>query len=159
MLPTNIGHEDDLEANGSNDRWIDLEEEVDGLLEKLRETNDQLATLLNDPVSPPSQSMTRTIQRHRDVLSDFERDSSRTKANVKTALDRANLLSGVRNDIDAYKSSAAEALLTERGHIDSSHRMTDDILNQAYETRADIGRQRSVLGGMNARMAGIQCQE
>ena len=28
----------------------------------------------------------------------------------------------------AYKSSAADSLLAERGRIDSSHRMTDDIL-------------------------------
>ena len=41
--------------------------------------NDHLARLLNDPDSPPSQSMTRTIQRHREVLSDYERDYARTK--------------------------------------------------------------------------------
>ncbi|KAI5121833.1 hypothetical protein M0805_003267 [Coniferiporia weirii] len=154
-LAANIGHEQDLEASGSSDRWADLEEEVDGLLEKLGQTNDQLAVLLNDPSSPPSPSMTRAIQRHRDVFNDYERDVARAKANVKSALDRANLLSGVRNDIDAYKSSAAEALLTERGHIDSSHRMTDDILDQAYETRAEFGRQRASLGGINARMVGV----
>lgn len=28
----------------------------------------------------------------------------------------------------AYKSSAADALLSERGHIDNSHQMTDDML-------------------------------
>jgi hypothetical protein len=69
---------------------------------------------------------------------------------VKNALDQANLLTGVRNDIEcvtfciyrhigsvdtpyrsAYKSSAADSLLAERGRIDSSHRMTDDILRYA----------------------------
>ena len=34
-------------------------------------------------------------------------------------------------DCSAYKSSAAEQLLTERGHIDSSHRMIDDTLEYA----------------------------
>jgi Golgi SNAP receptor complex protein 1 len=66
---------------------------------------------------------------------------------VQSALDKANLLRNVRNDIEyvlfvlgmvpradmnsAYKtvhSSDADALLAERGRIDSSHRMTDDIL-------------------------------
>ena len=28
----------------------------------------------------------------------------------------------------AYKSSAADSLLAERGHIDNSHRMTDDMI-------------------------------
>jgi golgi SNAP receptor complex member 1 len=75
------------------------------------------------------------------------------QGNVQAAVDHANLLSGVRNDIEsvlpcqslppglvyltpkflssAYKSSAAEALLVERGRIDSSHQMMDDTLEYA----------------------------
>ncbi|TFY61965.1 hypothetical protein EVJ58_g4171 [Rhodofomes roseus] len=168
-------NQDDLEAGGSAERWRDLEAEVDELLEKLEEINDQLSRLAEDTENPPSQSMLRAIQRHREVYQDYSRELRRTKAvlatcaqgiakvdgrnspvltvprpgsgqgqpsthigphanasppqtNVQTALDQANLLSGVRNDIDAYKSSAADSLLAERGHIDSSHRMTDDIL-------------------------------
>ncbi|THH31944.1 hypothetical protein EUX98_g2221 [Antrodiella citrinella] len=99
--------------------------------------------------------MQRAIQRHRDVYQDYSRELRRTKSNVQHALDQANLLSGVRNDIDAYKSSAADSLLAERGHIDNSHQMTDDMLAQAYETRAEFGRQRSTISGINARMQGV----
>lgn len=75
------------------------------------------------------------------------------QANVQAAVDQANLLSGVRNDIEsvltcrpllpglvylipnflssAYKSSAAESLLAERGRIDSSHQMIDATLEYA----------------------------
>ena len=75
------------------------------------------------------------------------------QGNVQAAVDQANLLSGVRNDIEsvqscrsllpglvylthkflssAYKSSAAEALLAERGRIDSSHQMIDATLEYA----------------------------
>lgn len=35
-LAANIGREEDVEASGSSDRWKDLEEELDGLLEKVR---------------------------------------------------------------------------------------------------------------------------
>ncbi|OSD06214.1 V-snare-domain-containing protein [Trametes coccinea BRFM310] len=148
-------NQDDVEASGSTERWRDLENEVDELLEKLQEINDQLSALANDVENPPSQSMLRAIQRHREVYLDYARELRRTKANVKTALDQANLLSGVRNDIDAYKSSAADALLSERGHIDNSHQMTDDMLAQAYETRAEFARQRSTISGINARMQGV----
>ena len=74
----------------------------------------------------------------------------------------------------AYKSSAADSLLAERDHINSSHRMTDDMLayvfnsvaillpstthmhcSQAYETRADFARQRATLTGIQTRMAGV----
>ncbi|EIW63982.1 V-snare-domain-containing protein [Trametes versicolor FP-101664 SS1] len=148
------GH-DDVEASGSSERWRDLEHEVDELLEKLQEINDQLSALSSDAENPPSQSMLRAIQRHREVYLDYARELRRTKGNVKTALDQANLLTGVRNDIDAYKSSAADSLLAERGHIDSSHRMTDDMLAQAYETRAEFGRQRTTISGINSRMQGV----
>ncbi|KAI0652396.1 V-snare-domain-containing protein [Trametes meyenii] len=146
---------DDVEASGSSERWRDLEAEVDELLEKLQEINDQLSALTNDTENPPSQSMLRAIQRHREVYLDYARELRRTKGNVKAALDQANLLNGVRNDIDAYKSSAADSLLAERGHIDSSHRMTDDMLAQAYETRAEFARQRSTISGINTRMQGV----
>jgi len=129
--------------------------ELDELLEKLEETNEQLDALASDASSPPSQSMIRATQRHRDVYQDYAKELKRTKTNAQYALDQVNLLSGVRNDIDAYKSSAADSLLSERGRIDSSHRMTDDMLEQAYETRSEFSRQRASLSGINARMADV----
>jgi len=70
-------------------------------------------------------------------------------------LDQVNLLSGVRNDIDAYKSSAADSLLAERNRIDSSHGMTDVIIEQAYETRSEFSRQRASLTGINTRIVHV----
>ncbi|KAK0208920.1 hypothetical protein DFS33DRAFT_1372137 [Desarmillaria ectypa] len=145
---------EDVEANGSSERWKDLELEVDDLLEKLEETNEKLGTLANEP-DIVSQSMLRAIQRHRELYQDNVREVKRTKASVKQAMEQANLLSGVRNDIDAYKSSAADSLLAERGRIDGSHRMTDDMIEQAYETRSEFTRQRSSLAGINTRMINV----
>ncbi|KAF9225541.1 V-snare-domain-containing protein [Gyrodon lividus] len=148
-------NQDDVEASGSRERWPDLQGEVEDLLEKLKETNDALLALSSNPNSVPSQSMSRAIQRHREVYQDYARELQRTKTNVQHALEQANLLTGVRNDIDAYKSSAADSLLAERGRIDSSHRMTDDILEQAYETRAEFSRQSFSLAGINTRMISV----
>ncbi|GJJ13238.1 hypothetical protein Clacol_007489 [Clathrus columnatus] len=146
----------DVESHGSTERWQDLEAEIEDLLEKLKEINDGMENLLNDANNHASQSLQHTIQRHHEVLRDYTRDFSRTKKNVQSALDRANLLSNVRNDLDAYhRSSAAESLLAERGRIDNSHRMTDEILNQAYETRDEFSRQRSALASINVRMSNV----
>ncbi|KAJ6520107.1 hypothetical protein C8R45DRAFT_808394 [Mycena sanguinolenta] len=142
---------DDLEASGSSERWKDMELELDDLLEKANPTIFKAATTLTNPETL-SASMLRTIQNHAEVFQDNVRELKRTKASVKSALDHANLLSGVRNDIDAYKSSAADSLLAERGRIDTSHSMTDAMLDQAYETRAEFGRQRTALDGINSRM-------
>ncbi|KAI0059501.1 v-SNARE protein [Artomyces pyxidatus] len=148
----------DVEAGGAaGARWrgMEAEVEVEELLEKLGETNAALDKVAADTENPPSQSMMRAIQRHRDVYVDYTREFRRTKTNVQSALDQANLLTGVRNDIDAYKSSAADSLLAERGRIDSSHRMVDETLEQAYETRSEFARQRSSLGNIQTRMVGV----
>lgn len=49
---------------------------------KLGEINDQLSTLSSDPDQPPSQSMLRAIQRHRDVYQDYVRELRRTKVHL-----------------------------------------------------------------------------
>ncbi|KAF5323546.1 hypothetical protein D9611_005612 [Ephemerocybe angulata] len=154
QLVASLSRPQDLEANGSSERYRDLEMELEDLSGKLQEINDQLGELASKP-ELLSTSMLRAIQRHRELHRDNVREFNRTKSNVKNALDQANLLSGVRNDIDAYKSSAADSLLAERGRIDSSHRMTDDIIEQAYETRSEFSRQRASLGGINTRMAQV----
>jgi len=154
QLVSNIPRGQDIEASGSSERWKDLELELDDLSVKLEEINEQLGTLAKNP-ELMSASMLRAIQRHRELHQDSIRELKRTKTNAKHALDQANLLSGVRNDIDAYKSSAADSLLAERGRIDSSHQMTDDILQQAYETRSEFSRQRTSLAGINNRMVQV----
>ena len=58
----------------------------------------------------------------------------------------------------AYKAahaSTTDALLAERDYIDGSHRMTDQLLEQAYETRAEFGHQRNAISGINTRMHGV----
>lgn len=155
LASTITRNQDDIEAGGSRERWKDVEGEVEDLLEKLRETNDELLALSNNPDTPPSQSMSRAIQRHGEVYQDYAKELRRTKTNVQHTLDKVNLLSGVRNDIAAYKSSAADSLLAERGRIDSSHSMTDQILDQAYETRAEFSRQSMSLANINSRMTGV----
>ncbi|QRV95087.1 SNAP receptor complex protein [Ceratobasidium sp. AG-Ba] len=157
-LAVTLSSGSDVEAGTSAARWSDMEEEIEGLLEKLKETNDGMADLMSDDAAAVTTSMRHSAQMHREVLDDYVRDFGRTKANVRAALDRANLLTNVRSDINAYKaarSSATDQLLAERGRIDSSHRMTDDVLAQAYETRAEFSRQRSSLAGINTRMKGV----
>jgi len=128
--------------------------ELDDLSVKLEEINEQLGALASTP-DLMSASMLRAIQRHKELQQDNMRELKRTKANVKLAFDQVNLLSGVRNDIEAYKSSAADSLLAERNRIDSSHSMTDDIIEQAYETRSEFSRQRASLASINTRIVHV----
>lgn len=93
---------------------------------KLEETNEQLAALANEP-DAVSASMLRTINHHAEIFQDNARELRRTKvlanavsqalyqlfiqASVKSALDHANLLHGVRNDIELISLSFLRVIL------------------------------------------------
>jgi len=152
-IASSILQKSDLESGFASERKQDIENEIEDIIEKLKEANDQLFESVNGPDGTPSSL--HAVQRHREVWQGYNTDFQRTKQNVQSAFDQANLISNVRNDIDAYKSSTADALLSERGRIDSSHQMTDNIIAQAYETRAEFGRQSNTMSGINTRIGGV----
>jgi len=83
--------------------------------------------------------------------------------NISTARDRANLLSNVRSDIDAYRSqnpgeAEAEYMLDERRRVDNSHNMVDSVLAQAYAVNENFGLQRETLASINRRIVGVASQ-
>ena len=49
-------------------------------------------------------------------------------------------------------TSDREMLITERDRIDHSHGIVDSVLETAYATRNEFGRQRQTLTGINQRL-------
>jgi Golgi SNAP receptor complex protein 1 len=97
------------------------------------------------------------------VLADHKRELQRIKANINDTRNRANLLSNVRSDIDAYRSAnPAEAesdyMLQERGRIDDSNHVMDGVLSQAYAINDSFQSQRETLASINRRMMGAAAQ-
>lgn len=93
----------------------------------------------------------------REKLAEHRRDLLRLRAHLSEARDRANLLTNVRSDIDAYRASnpeAAEAdyMLDERQRVDNSHNMVDSVLSQAYATQESFVLQRETLASINRRI-------
>jgi Golgi SNAP receptor complex protein 1 len=67
-------------------------------------------------------------------------------------------MSSVQDEIRTFNngnSDTADYYLTERNRIESSHRMTDMVLEQAYATRQDVSRQGRIMQGVNQRVGGI----
>ncbi len=93
----------------------------------------------------------------REKLAEHRRDLNRLRSSLSDARNRANLLSNVRDDIDAYRASnpeAAEAeyMLDERGRLDRSHDTTDSVLSQAYAVQESFVLQRETLANINRRI-------
>lgn len=136
------------------------EAEVEELLRKLTQAVNEMAAYLDGP-NPTNPSMMHMLQRHRDILYDYTREFKKTKANIQSSREHADLLSSVREDISSFRSGASsgqDMLLTERGRIDNSNRLADQILEQAYETKDSLKSQRGVLFGINRRVTLVASQ-
>ncbi len=93
----------------------------------------------------------------REKLAEHRRARTQLRLQLSTARDRANLLSNVREDIEAYHASnpeAAEAeyMLGERRHIDNSNSVADSVLSQAYAVNDSFVLQRETLANINRRI-------
>jgi Golgi SNAP receptor complex protein 1 len=103
------------------------------------------------------------LTRQREVLLDHRRELSRLRSSITEARNRTNLLSTVRSDINAYRSSnpgeaEADYMLDERRRVDNSHNMTDSVLSQAYAVNESFGVQRETLASINRRIVGAASQ-
>ncbi len=140
------------------------EAEIQDLLEKRDSLVAQLARLLDSENALNTSSLKQNnLSRHREVLTEHRSELRRLKSSVAEARDRQHLLSSVRSDIDAYRSSnpaeaESEYMLQERGRIDNSHNMIDGIISQAYAINENFGVQRETLASINRRITGAAAQ-
>jgi Golgi SNAP receptor complex protein 1 len=124
----------------------------------------QLSRLLDSESALTSSTLKQNnLSRHRELLSEHRVELRRLRSSISEARDRQHLLSNVRSDIDAYRSSnpaeaEAEYMLQERGRIDNSHSVIDGVINQAYAINESFGVQRETLASINRRIVGAASQ-
>ncbi|KAI9323785.1 snare region anchored in the vesicle membrane C-terminus-domain-containing protein [Dichotomocladium elegans] len=133
--------------------------ETEELLRKLQTVITSMQEVLDRPsATPTNPSMVHQLDRHKDILTDYNKEFRRVKANIKAAQEKANLMNSVKDEIrifNATNEGGSDYYLSERNRIESSHRMTDTILEQAYATRQDISSQGRALRSINSRVGGI----
>ncbi|KAI9481694.1 MAG: hypothetical protein EXX96DRAFT_567674 [Benjaminiella poitrasii] len=151
---TKIGQSTGLDNTGQ-------ETETEDLLKKLQVIITAMGDFIDRPsATPTNPSMIHLLSRHKDILYDYTKEFRRVKSNIKMARDKANLLNQVQDEIRTFNSrnnngDNADYYLTERNRIESSHRMTDMVLEQAYATRQDISHQGRMMHGVNQRVGNI----
>ncbi|KAI9184157.1 protein transport protein gos1 [Blastocladiella emersonii ATCC 22665] len=131
------------------------EAQLEDLLKKLGQVVEQMSSVLT-PASPSSSYL--LVQRQRDTLQEHTREFRRIRANLIAAKEHSELLNSVRSDIHAHKAAAASGtdyFLSERSHLDNTHIMIDEIIDQAHETRANLDSQRQTLLGAHRRVVNL----
>lgn len=139
---------------GSSRSWKSMEMEIQSLLEKLLDINDGMSRCAAS--ATPTTSVTQKLARHRDILHEFTQEFKRTKGNINSMREHAELLSSVREDISEYKASGSMSprvqLLRERASIHGSIIHIDDVISQAQSTRAALGSQRAFFGNVQGKV-------
>lgn len=139
-----------------------VETRLHDILEQREALVAQLSRLLDSESTHGSSAVKQNnLARHREVLSDHRRELARLKSSLNDARNRANLLSNVRSDIDAYRSAnqaEADYMLDERNRIENSHNVADSVLSQAYAVQENFAIQRETLANINRRIVGAASQ-
>ncbi|KAJ1964840.1 protein transport protein gos1 [Dimargaris xerosporica] len=140
-----------------------LDAELDQQLTQFRTLVDRMAQIQEEGATHGSQvTMLHTLQRSRDLLYDYTRDTQQAKENYARRRQRLDLLAGgegnhgqLSRDGSGETPSAVQQLLHERDRIDSSHHMIEMTLDQAYAVRGDLDDQRRHLVNSTSRLGGL----
>ena len=134
------------------------EAEIEDLLQQRESLIGQLSRLLDSESALSSSTLKQSnLSRHREILQEHRQELKRLKSSISEARDRQHLLTNVRSDIDAYRSSnpaeaESEYMIQERGRIDNSHSVIDGVLSQAYAINENFGIQRETIASVNRRI-------
>ncbi|KAF2667884.1 transporter GOS1 [Microthyrium microscopicum] len=147
-----------------SDAETHTEAQIRDLLDRRESLITQLSNLLDSESALTASALKQNnLARHREVLTEHRREVARIKLNISEARNRANLMNNVRSDISAYHAAnpaqqEADYMLGERQRIDSSNRMMDGVLSQAYDINDNFNTQRETLASVNRRIMGAAAQ-
>lgn len=139
---------------GPNRSWKSMEMEIESLLEKLLDINDSMSRCAASAAS--TTSVTQKLARHRDILHEYSQEFRRTKLNLNSLWEHAELLNSVRDDITESKASGSMSprvhLLRERALIHGNINHMDEVINQAQATRSALSTQRAFFGQVQGKV-------
>eukprot|EP00054_Salpingoeca_dolichothecata_P021399 m.136983 g.136983 ORF g.136983 m.136983 type:complete len:230 (-) comp23974_c0_seq10:1524-2213(-) len=143
----------DADDNSSSRMFETMALELQELLMKLSAVNDEMADRIGND---PSSSQVYKLTRHRDILSEYSQEFNKTRNNIRTNRERAELLSSVQKDISSYRDSEArrqELYLKEHESIASSSRLAGDAIGIAVGAKDALFAQRETFTNISSRVS------
>ncbi|OAY72280.1 Golgi SNAP receptor complex member 1-2 [Ananas comosus] len=148
------GYSDSRSPTNESSQWKSMEMEIQTLLERLVDVNEEMGRCA--AAAAPASSIAQKLARHRDILHEFTQEFKRTRGNITSMREHAELLTSVRNDINEYKASStmqsAPNLLRERSAIHGSIIQIDEVTDQAETIKAVLAAQRSTFGDIQGKV-------
>ena len=153
----------------ATERFKDLSNDISTLINRLSSINDGLtdwAVQSSSSSTTPSAAIHHTLQRHKDILKDYQKEFNKTRSNVSAAIERHDLLDSVHKDISDYRMSNGssggnganrrmELLLKESEHARNSERMIDEHISIAVDARESLVNQRVAFKAIQTKLNDI----
>uniref|UniRef100_A0A0G4F501 Golgi SNAP receptor complex member 1 n=1 Tax=Chromera velia CCMP2878 TaxID=1169474 RepID=A0A0G4F501_9ALVE len=129
--------------------FSEITDEADKLEREIVAALDQLEGLARGPAQQAQ------VQRFSDIFTDLKREYRRLRSDTERKRERHLLLGNAsekgRGDVD----DGTRHLLKERGHLEGSLQMLDQVIGQATDSHDRLRAQRFRVTGMGDRMRGI----
>jgi len=162
-LGTNYSRAQSVESDkqpllGGEDSGLDsLQSEISGLLANLGQVNEEMAGYAAGVGEARSAAIHHTLQRHSEILQDYNQEFKKTSSNIASIVEREDLLSSVQSDISSYREGTKrnqkiDSLQRELEHTRNSERLIDEQINIALDTRDSLVNQREVLKAVQTKL-------
>mmetsp|Transcript_69976 Transcript_69976/g.145872 ORF Transcript_69976/g.145872 Transcript_69976/m.145872 type:complete len:244 (+) Transcript_69976:293-1024(+) len=138
-----------------------LASELESLLAQLSETHQDMGRCVKDLAAGEGARQSHVLQRHRELLHEYEKEFRKIKANIKEQRERDDLLHSVRKDIGEYKSAASartDPLLRERGAATNSIKTADQVLESAQTTFDALRNQRQLYSSIGSKLSAFRAR-
>ena len=131
--------------------------EIDALLRQLQGVNHGMAA--ETAGARGGDARAHTLARHRDILQEYTQEFRRLQALAGEARERAELFGSSAGTTPLLgiqvQGGQAQALLRERGHLQSTSAALDGVVENAQNVAHALGQQRRVFEGMDGRLAAL----
>jgi len=144
-----------LLGNGGDTKLEEVQGELNDLLAKLGQVNEDMSGFAVGVGSGQSAAIHHTLQRHTEILQDYRQEFNKTAANIAAIVEREDLLSSVHSDISDFRnkqSGAMDSLQREMEHTRNSERLIDEQISIALETRESLVSQREILKAVQTKL-------
>jgi len=155
-------NEDKQPLLGGDSRIEDLQGELDDLLNRLGQVNEEMSNYAVGVGSGQSAAIHHTLQRHNEILQDYRQEFKKTASNIANIVEREDLLSSVQSEISDYRNKengkrgqAMDSLQREMEHTRNSERLIDEQINIALDTRESLVSQRELLKAVQTKLNDI----
>lgn len=137
--------------------------DMEALLSKLTGVLDAMSSLQSNSTSTAGKvattaSVTHTLQRHSEILRDYQQEFRKTRASVVSFRERSDLMAGVdrarptASSLDGTNASGLDALYKERASISAATSGADTAISTGLNLKEDLDRQRAMFASMVERM-------